>query len=91
MLRLEPRNKHLLIEAVKNDTKEEKVSEFFGASSKKPDNLIYRLLDRADDCVVPICIGQLIVVEGNMVQENKVGDQTFLTCKENFVIGIVKD
>ena len=91
MLRLEPRNKHLLIEAVKNDTKEEKVSEFFGASSKKPDNLVYRVLDRADDCVISVHVGQLIVVEGNMVQENKVGEQTFLTCKENFVIGVIKD
>jgi hypothetical protein len=31
------------------------------------------------------------LVEGSMVEESRVGDESFLTCKENFVIGIVKE
>jgi len=90
-MKLEPRNKHLLLEVVKNDLKEEKINEFFGASSKKPDNLIYCVVDRSDDCTISLHVGQLVVIEGNMVHESKVGELTFLTCKENFVIGVLKD
>ena len=90
-MKLQPRNKHLLLEVVKNESKEEKVSEFFGASAKKPDNLTYRVLDKSDDYTVSVYVGQLVVVEGNMVHESKVGELTFLTCKENFIIGVLKD
>jgi len=91
-MKLEPRNKHLLLELVKNETKEEKVNEFFVASNtKKPDNLAYRVIDKSDDCTISVHVGQLVVVEGNMVHESKVGELSFLTCKENFVIGVLKD
>jgi len=91
-MKLEPRNKHLLLELVKNETKEEKVNEFFVASNtKKPDNLAYRVVDKADDCNISVHIGQVILVEGNMVLETRVGEQTFLTCKENFVIGVIRE
>jgi hypothetical protein len=91
-MKLEARNKRLVLELVKQE-KEDTNTEFVLVSKKamRPDNHVYRVLDRSDDCTVSVHIGSLVVVEGNMVEETKVGDTTFLTCKENFVIGLLKD
>jgi len=90
-MKLEPRNKRLVLEVVKTVKEEPVMSEFAGLSKKRPDNFLYRVVDRSDDCTVSIHTGDLILVEGNMVEEAKVGEFTFLTCKENFVIGLVKE
>ncbi|NDC30843.1 MAG: hypothetical protein EBZ58_07920 [Bacteroidetes bacterium] len=91
-MKLEARNKRLVLDLVKQE-KEEANTEFVLVSKKamRPDNNVYRVVDRSDDCTVSVHIGALVVVEGNMVEETKVGDSTFLTCKENFVIGLLKD
>jgi hypothetical protein len=91
-MKLEARNKRLVLDLVKQE-KEESNTEFVLVSKKstRPDNHVYRVLDRSDDCTVSVHIGALVLVEGNMVEESKVGDSTFLTCKENFVIGLIKE
>ena len=91
-MKLEPKNKRLSLELVKQDKQE--ASTDFVFSSKKPpslDNNVYRVLDISSDCVLSVVPGTLVLIEGNMVEESKVGDTVFLTCKENFVIGIMKE
>jgi hypothetical protein len=92
-MKLEARNKRLVLELVKEEKQEETNTEFLLLSKKvaRADNDVYRVLDYSDDCTVSVHIGARVIVEGNMVEESKVGDTTFLTCKENFVIGLLKD
>ena len=89
-MKLEPRNKRLVLEAVKSSSTESS-NEFVGLAKKKLDNIAYRVLHRSDDCTVSVHAGDVVLVKGNMVEESKVGDSVFLTCKENFVIGLLKD
>mgnify|MGYP003344936121 CR=1 FL=1 len=89
-MKLEPRNKRLVLEEVKTEA-EKPTNDFAFASKKRPDNIAYRVLERSDDCTVSVHAGDVVLVEGNMVEESKVGDNVFLTCKENFVIGLLKD
>ena len=90
-MKLQPRNKRLVLEAVKVSEQESSLNDFAGLAKKRPDNFLYRVIDKSNDCTVSVHTGDLILVEGNMVEETKVGEVTFLTCKENFVIGLIKE
>jgi hypothetical protein len=93
-VKLEARNKRLVLELVEQEKQEQVHNEFLMVPKKlsmRADNHVYRVLDRSDDCTISVHTGSLVVVEGNMVEETKIGDTTFLTCKENFVIGLLKD
>lgn len=92
-MKLEARNKRLVLERVKSE--EEKTESAFvlptNLNKVRPDNEVFRVLDYSDDCTVSVHIGALVLIEGNMVEESHVGDAKFLTCKENFVIGLIKE
>ena len=92
-MKLEARNKRLVLERVKSEEEQPQSAFVLPEKLKKirADNEVFRVLDYSDDCTVSVHIGALVLIEGNMVEESKVGDQTFLTVKENFVIGVVKD
>jgi co-chaperonin GroES (HSP10) len=94
MYKLEASNKRLVIEHVKKlDVEDTKSGFIIPEKMRKTSvgNEIYRVLDCARDCSISISIGALVMIEGNMVEETKVGEQTFLTVKENFVIGILRE
>jgi co-chaperonin GroES (HSP10) len=92
-MKLEARNKRLVLERVKSE--EEQTESAFVLPDKlkklRADNEVFRVLDYSDDCTVSVHVGAMVLIEGNMVEESRVGDTTFLTCKENFVIGLLKD
>ena len=90
-MKLQARNRRIVVELIE-DKKEDKQTDFVLVSKRtKPDNQVYRVVDYSDDCTVSVHLGATILVEGNMVEESKVGDFTFLTVKENYVIGLLKD
>lgn len=92
-MKLQARNKRLVLEKIEAAKSEEDSSFFLSDKPKKvrAENEVFRVLDRAEDCTISISVGSLVLIEGNMVEENKVGSHTFLTCKENFVIGVLKE
>lgn len=92
-MKLEARNKRLVVERVKNEEEQSQSGFILPDKLKKirADNEVFRVLDYSDDCTVSVHIGALVLIEGNMVEESRVGDLTFLTCKENFVIGLIKE
>lgn len=95
-MKLEARNKRLVLERLKSEQVEKTESGFvipdkIRTKVTRPENDIFRVVDYSNDCTVSVHLGALVLIEGNMVEESKVGDQTFLTVKENFVIGVVKD
>ena len=92
-MKLEARNKRLVLERVKTEQAESESAFVLPSTLKKvrPDNEVFRVLDRSDDCTISVHIGALVLIEGNMVEESHVGDKTYLTCKENFVIGLLRE
>lgn len=95
-MKLIPKNKRVLLQKVDLSEKgaDSSLEEFASAFSKKPKiptNEVYRVLDYSSDCNLLIGAGTLVVVEGNMVEETKIGEHTFITTKENFILGIIKD
>ena len=89
-MKLKPTNKRVLINPIKTEIENE-LNQFVGISKKRPDNILYQVLDKSDDCTVPVSINDTIVVEGNMAEESKIGETSFYTIKENFIIGVVKN
>jgi hypothetical protein len=92
-MKLQARNKRLVLERVKKEATESESAFVLPNNLKKarPDNEVFRILDYSDDCTVSVHIGALVLIEGNMVEESRVGDTEFLTCKENFVIGVLQE
>jgi co-chaperonin GroES (HSP10) len=93
-MKLEPRNRRLILERLKLEEEDHPQYAFIVPDKMKKsraDNEIFRVLDYSNDCIVSVSIGALVLIEGNMVEESHVGDVSFLSCKENFVIGIVKE
>ena len=92
-MKLEARNKRLVLERVKSEEQQTESAFVLPTNLKKarPDNEVFRVLDYSDDCTVSVHLGALVLIEGNMVEESRVGDVEFLTCKENFVIGLLKE
>lgn len=92
-MKLEARNKRLVLERVKTEDEQPQSAFVLPDKLKKirADNEVFRVLDYSDDCTVSVHIGALVLIEGNMVEESRVGDTEFLTCKENFVIGLIKE
>ena len=94
MYKLEPRNRRLVIELLKKEESHDNQSGFILPDKVKKASLgneIYVVLDCSSDCATSIKSGAHVLIEGNMVEETKVEEQTFLTVKENFVIGILRD
>lgn len=94
-MRLSPRNKRLIVEKVVSDEQKESeayLSSFMlEAKAKKQFSDIYSVVDVAEDCAIGVRVGDLILVEGNMVEESKTPNFTFLSVKENFIIGVLKE
>lgn len=94
-MRLSPRNKRVIVERVVSEEQKESdtyLSSFMlEAKAKKQFSDIYTVIDVADDCTIGVRTGDMILVEGNMVEESKTPNFTFLSVKENFVIGVLKE
>jgi hypothetical protein len=95
-MKLIPRNKRYLLQKVNLEGKgaDSSLEEFASAFAKKPKiptNEVYRVLDFSNDCTLVLNYGTLVIVEGNMVEETKVGETTFVTAKENFILGTLDD
>lgn len=94
-MRLSPRNKRVIVEKIVSEEQKESeayLSSFMlEAKAKKQFSDIYNVVDVAEDCTVGVCVGDMILVEGNMVEESKTPNFTFLSVKENFIIGVLKE
>lgn len=92
-----PKNKRILLEKVELDVKQtdSSLEEFASVFNKKPksekDNTVYRVKSCSTDCSIDWHPNSLVIVEGNMVEESKIGQELFITCKENFVIGVFSE
>lgn len=94
-MKISPRNKRIVVEKALSEQEKEAntyLSSFMlEAKNKKQLTEAYIVVDTAADCAIQVFPGDMIIVEGNMVEEAKGANFNFLTVKENFVIGVIKE
>jgi len=88
----EPHNRHLWIEIMEEEKEEKKSTVLMPESYKqqKSEFSVVKLKDCAPDCARRWVRGQKMVVEQRMIREIKLGDKSFHTILENYVLGVVK-
>lgn len=94
-MKVSPRNKRIVVEKILSEQEKEAdtyLSSFLlEAKAKKQLTETYVVVDTATDCTIQVYPGDMIIVEGNMVEESKGANFSFLTVKENFVVGVLKE
>ena len=92
-MKLEPRNRHLLIEPiVEEEKKEENTTNILlpddYATPPKP-YATARVLSVSPSCNVGVSKGDKVLVENSMVQKIEIDDDEFYLVLENYVYGVV--
>ena len=88
---LEPHNRHLLVHPMLNAEKE--VSFVLPEDYKVPESqyVVCDILGIAEDCKIPLTIGDTVIVERRMIQEIKAMGETNYLVLENYVYGRLQD
>tara|TARA_B100001123_G_C15058339_1_gene926511 strand:- start:357 stop:656 length:300 start_codon:yes stop_codon:yes gene_type:complete len=87
-----PRNRHLYVELLRQENENE--TQILLPDDYKPPSDAYiaaRLLDWAPDCNGTYFEDDVVVVRENMIEEVKVGPETFFVVLENHVVGVMED
>ena len=92
-MKLEPRNRHLLIEPIVEEEKKEANT----TNILLPDDyavppkpyVTARVLSVAPTCNVGVSKGDKVLVENSMVQKIEIGDDEFYLVLENYVYGVI--
>jgi len=92
-MKLEPRNRHLLIEPIiEEEPKEDNTTNFLlpddYAKPPKP-YATARVLSVSPSCNVGVSKGDKILVENSMVQKIEIDNDEFFLVLENYVYGVV--
>jgi co-chaperonin GroES (HSP10) len=90
-MKLEPRNRHLLVEKIKKD-KEEKVRIHLPDDYHKTEEYtLLRVLAISPDCSLVARKGEKIVAPTHLVQDLNIGEANFSIVLENHVCGVVRN
>ena len=92
-MKLEPRNRHLLIEPIVEEVKKEENTTNIllpddYAAPPKP-YATARVLSVSPPCNVGVSKGDKVLVENSMVQKIEIDDDEFYLVLENYVYGVV--
>jgi hypothetical protein len=88
----EPYNRYLWIEILE-EQKEEKETSVLLPENYKPQEsefAVVKLKDGSPDCKRRWARGENLIVERRMIREIKLGDKSFHTILENYVLGVIK-
>jgi len=89
-----PRNRHILIEVLENDKKEEETPAILLPEDYKPSEKEYvlaRVIDWAPDCNGQFWEDDTIIVRQSMVEKVEVGKDTLDFILENHVLGVATE
>ena len=93
-MNLDPRNRHLLVEFLPEEEREEEKPAVLLPESYNPVKDRYvavKVTETAPDCSIECDSGQTIVVERAMLNEVKFEDSIFHLVLENYVLGVVDE
>ena len=88
-MKLEPRNRHLLVERIKNN-KEEKIDILLPDGYQKVEEYtLVRVLATSPDCSVVARKGEKVVVPTHLIQDINMEEINFSIILENHICGVV--
>ena len=90
-MKFEPRNRHLLVEKIETEEKEEETNVLLPEGYKKVDEYtLLRVLSSSPDCSKPVARkGEKVVVPTHLIQDINVGEESFSIVLENHICGVV--
>ena len=92
-MNLDPRNRHLLVEFLPEEEKEEEKPAVLLPDSYNPvkdQYIAVRVVETAPDCSINCDSGQTIIVDRSMLNEVKFEDSVFHLVLENYVLGVIE-
>ena len=92
-MNLDPRNRHLLVEFLPEEEKEEEKPAVLLPDSYNPVKDRYiavRVVETAPDCSIDCKQGQIVITERSMLNEVKFEGDVFNLVLENYVLGVIE-
>ena len=89
---LRPKNRHILVQPVEQEAITEQTSPSFvlpETYQRKDDHVVAKVLEKADDCTLPVSIGDTILVPSNMLLDISHAQEQFQVVLENYVLGVL--
>ena len=89
-MKLEPRNRHLLVEKVEKEKIEEKTNVLLPEGyAKVEEYTLLRVLATSPDCVNTARKGEKVIVPTHLIQDINVGEENFSIILENHICGVM--
>ncbi len=90
-MKIFPKNKHLLVELIKEDVEEKPTVLLPSDYQKQPDSVLARVVRVHESVQGEISEGSMIVAEPNMIREVSFGGGTYYLLQANYVLCEVKE
>jgi len=87
-----PFNRHLLVEPITEEEKKEKAMVLVPEDYRPtPRHARVKVIERAEDCKIPVFSGAIVIVNSSMIEEVKVGEEVYSLILENHILGRVEN
>jgi co-chaperonin GroES (HSP10) len=87
-----PFNRHLLVEPIREEDKKQQATVLVPEDYRPaPRHTRVKVLEKADDCKIPVFSGAIVIVNSSMIEEVKVGEEVYSLILENHILGRVED
>jgi len=87
-MKLEPRNRHLLVEKIEREKKEINVLVPEGYK-KVEEYTLLRVVTTSPDCAITARKGEKVVVPTHLIQDVEIGEESFSIVLENHICGVI--
>ena len=95
-MRFSPRNRHLLVEVLKQESGEEDrkptilLPDGYKPTETEQEYISVRVKEVSPDCTISITKGDLAIASSRMIEEIIIGDETSHLVLENYIIGVMR-
>ncbi|MCW3976298.1 MAG: hypothetical protein NWE77_00015 [Candidatus Bathyarchaeota archaeon] len=95
-MRFSPRNRHLLVEVLKQKSGEEDskptilLPDGYKPTETEQEYVSVRIKEVSPDCTISITKGDLAIASNRMIEEITIGDETSHLVLENYIIGVMR-
>ena len=87
-----PFNRHLLVEPIAEEEAKQQAMVLVPEDYKPmPRHTRVKVLEKAQDCKIPVFSNDIVIVNSSMIEEIKVGEEAYSLILENHVLGRVED
>jgi co-chaperonin GroES (HSP10) len=90
--KMTPFNRHLLVTPIEDKEEKEQSTVLVPEGYKsKPRHGRVKVLEKAEDCKIPVSVGDILIVNSSMIEEVTVSTATYSLILENHILGRVKE